>query len=458
MLDLDITELLDNINKISTDDLHRLMNAIKCELPVRENNLSGLVDYIPDFCGDEVLMETLWAECESLTMANTRRKATTQWLSPIPDPYVYPDSNPVHKAKDIGEFPGINSLLSIVNASSQIDGPLNCALIIKYSTGDASLSLHADDEDIFDHSKAICSFSIGSSRTLEFYTKAAKPKPVKSVRTDNNGLLIMRPGTQDRLKHCVRPDQLMKGTVRDHAKPGVRYAISFRALAKPPMSGVALTTPPKPVPIVNPQTHSSPPPKRKICLIAGDSFAARLDTERLGKGRVAVETVAKGGAKIRDTCHQIEGFFTANPDVFVDKLFVSVGTNDIRNCHNGVYHLKGPLKQLSKTIKNLSPGSRVFFQSLLPLPVRGSDDWETNAKICEFNIVLYDNCTYNRYFYIDAYVPFRNARKRGYPDTRKDKFFEVGDIHPSKNKGMGVLASLYIRAIHSRYFNPYIFQ
>ena len=85
MLDLDITELLDNINKVSTDDLHRLMNAIKCELPVRENNLSGLVDYIPDFCGDEVLMEALWAECESLPMANTRRKATTQWLSPISD-------------------------------------------------------------------------------------------------------------------------------------------------------------------------------------------------------------------------------------------------------------------------------------------------------------------------------------------------------------------------------------
>ena len=172
-------------------------------------------------------METLWAECESLTMDNTRRKATTQWLSPVPDPYVYPDSNPVHKAKDINEFPGISSRLSSVNASSQIEGPLNCALIIKYSTGDASLSLHADDEDIFDHSKAICSFSIGSSRTLEFYTKAAKPKPVKSVRTENNGLLIMSPGTQDRLKHCVRPDQLMKGTVRDHSSCKTRSSLCY---------------------------------------------------------------------------------------------------------------------------------------------------------------------------------------------------------------------------------------
>lgn len=455
---LDITDLLDNVHNISTDDLHRLMNAIKSELPVRENNLPDLVDYIPDFCDDGVLLEALWAECESLEMGNSRRKASSQWISPIPEPYVYPDSNPIHNAKDIEQFPAVNRLMSLVNTSSQVDGPLNSCLVIKYSTENTALSLHADDEDIFDHTKAICSFTIGSSRSLEFYSKTSRPKPVKSVRTEHNGLLIMRPGTQDRLKHCVRPDPVAKCNGKGRTEDVVRYAISFRALTKPPVSCNGRVADHE-LPLTEKLPESSTPtPKRNICLVAGDSYAARLDAGLLGKRRVAVEKVAKGGARIDDVCRQVENFFAANPDVCVDKLFVSVGTNDLRKCHNGINHLKGPLKHLSRTIKKLSPDSKVFFQSLLPLPMRSSNDWETNAKICDFNIILYENCMYNRFYYIDAYMPFCNGRKRGSPDTRKEKLFDAGDIHPSKKKGMGVLARLYIRALHSHYFDPYVFQ
>ena len=452
---LDITELLNNIQYVSTDDLHRLLNAVKSELPVRENNLPELVDYIPDFCDDDVLLDALWAECDSLNMGSNRRKAATQWISPKPDPYVYPDSNPIHRAKDIDDFPAINRLMGFVNTSSQVEGPLNSCLIIKYSSGDTALSLHADDEDTFDHSKAICSFSMGCSRTLEFYSKSSKPKAVKSVRTDNNGLLIMRPGTQDRLKHCVRPDRGANGSSK--SPNTVRYAISFRALAKSSKTSAVST--PTHVPTENTSTASNASsPKRKVCLVAGDSYAARLDIERLGKSRVDVVKIAKGGAKMEEVCQQLEKFFAANPDVCVDKLFVSVGTNDLRRCFNGPNHLKGPLKHLSTTIKKLSSDSKVFFQSLLPLPLNNPGDWETNANICDLNIILYENCIYNRFYYIDAYVPFCNVRRWGRPDSRKEKLFEKNGIHPSPEKGMGVLAKLYIRALHSKFFEPFVFQ
>lgn len=459
MSTVDVAQILASIPKISTDDLHQLMNAIKCELPVRENKLDELVDYIPDFCSDTALLDEVLKECESLNLCDSRKKAATQWLSPTGDPYIYPDTVPVHKARDISTFPAITKLLSHINTSSDVGGPLEACLIIRYNSGETALSLHADDEDIMDHSKPICSFTIGASRTIEFFSKGRKPKPVTSVRTSNNGLLIMRPGTQEKMKHCVRPED----PSHDTSAPKVRYALSFRALAKrqpctlKPVANVdinpsAQLPPPEDSPIPAPQ-------KPKLCLIAGDSFAARLDTERLGKKKLSVKNIAKGGAKIKAVKAQIEHFFLDNPDACVDKLIVSVGTNDLRNCHNGISHLKGPLKDLCNTINKLAPNTKVHLQSLLPLPINNSHDWETNAVICDFNVMLYDNCCYWRYFYIDAYRPFSCPRRRGVPDTRIENLFESKyGIHPRKGRGMGTLARLYLRALHSRFFDPCVFQ
>ena len=39
-----------------------------------------------------------------------------------------------------------------------------------------------------------------------------------------------------------------------------------------------------------------------------------------------------------------------------------------------------------------------------------------------------------------------------------DKLFDKNDIHPSVKGGMGVLAKLYIRVLHSRHFDPYVYQ
>ena len=60
---------------------------------------------------------------------------------------------------------------------------------------------------------------------------------------------------------------------------------------------------------------------------------------------------------------------------------------------------------------------------------------------------------------MDVFYPFtkfkRNFRE---PVRRYDPLFESKGIHPNSQKGMGVLARFYIRAIHSRYFNPYVYQ
>ena len=65
-----------------------------------------------------------------------------------------------------------------------------------------------------------------------------------------------------------------------------------------------------------------------------------------------------------------------------------MGTNDIRNCSNGVDHLRGPLKQLCSKIRELFPTTRVYFQSLLPLPVYNEFDWTTNSNVLGDCIIL----------------------------------------------------------------------
>ena len=70
-----------------------------------------------------------------------------------------------------------------------------------------------------------------------------------------------------------------------------------------------------------------------------------------------VESVAKGGSKINQVEIQLVDFHSQNPGVVVDKLILSIGTNDIRYCSKGVNHLRGPLKQLCETIRHLFPNT-----------------------------------------------------------------------------------------------------
>ena len=445
---INLQQILEHIPYALTEDLQKIMSSIQNELPKREGQLSGYIEHITDFCPDGDLNELVWAECESMELNSKKTKTATQWLSSTGEPYVYPDSSPIHSAKDITKFPSINKLLSMVNESTEVTGPLNSCLIIKYNSNQSSLSLHADDEPIFDHEKAICSFSLGCNRTIEFYEKARRPKLVKKIEMSNNSLVIMRPGTQQHLKHCVRAEP-RRGNI---APAQVRYSLSFRAAKKAPVVA-------QPASSSAPVVTQSVQPRKRTCLIAGDSFAARMDTVKLSKGKISVVKIADGGSKLHHVQKQLEDFAASNPETEVTKLIVSVGTNDIRNCKEGVNHLRGPLKELCNTIDTLFPSSTVFFQSLLPLPLKNAEDWVTNSTVLDFNRIIYNECIYRRYYLIEAFYPFTKFDRRwNEPPTRFNRLFEVKGIHPNPERGMGVLARMYIRALHSKYFLPCVFQ
>ena len=237
-------------------------------------------------------------------------------------------------------------------------------------------------------------------------------------------------------------------------QPKIRYALSYRAV-KSTSTPSSASVPSDPSPRTAPQTKI---PVKHVTLVAGDSYAARLDSAKLGKGKVDVQNIAVGGAKMNVVQKQLEDYAAANSDVVVDKIILSVGTNDIKNVQD-LNLLRGPLKELCTKVNTLFPNSKVHLQSLLPLPIKNENDGLTNRRIIDFNRILFNECIFRRFYFIDTFYPFTKFKRAPYePIKRFDPLFEKNGIHPNVDRGMGVLARFYIRAIHSKYFNPYVYQ
>ena len=127
--------------------------------------------------------------------------------------------------------------------------------------------------------------------------------------------------------------------------------------------------------------------------------------------------------------------------------------------NNDFSHLKLKFKSLCSTIKDIYPNSKVFFQLLIPLPCRHKNDWYTNSNVLNFNRIIVNECVFRKFYVMDAFTVFCAPRRNSSsPELRDPRYFVGSNIHPSEQKGMGILAKLYLRAIHNKFFDPFIFQ
>ncbi len=174
----------------------------------------------------------------------------------------------------------------------------------------------------------------------------------------NKTMNIMKPGAQSKMLHAVGKPR----GVSDKSQSEVRFSLSFRKINSAIKEDKAAATVVEDHP--NAKADVKTRPKKNIILIAGDSFAARLKADLLGKGKLEVQNIAKGGRKLEQVQKDIEEFVKMNPDVEVKKLFVSVGANDIRYCQNGIKHLKNAVCDLMRSINTILPGVKAWFQSI----------------------------------------------------------------------------------------------
>ena len=298
------------------------------------SQISGFVsqnDKLPltSSLSNDILTELTSLKVRTKGTKGKSAKVKTQWLCPVDKSSDI--SSGINNPKPIRDFPNVCKLMDIVNAHPATSGDMTACLISCMSSKDSKLCYHADDESIIDQYSDICTVSFGPSRSVDFIWKSnnkqgRKSKPISpelSVPAPNHSMNVMKAGCQSKILHGVPPG----------SKGGVRYSVSFRKL-------VPQTVPPlEDSPVVPTQDESSsssnngnPSPKKKIVLLAGDSYFERLDEEKQGKGKQTIYKVAKSGRKIYNVLDSIQTFVGSNPRLEIKKLFICVGTYDIRHC------------------------------------------------------------------------------------------------------------------------------
>ena len=412
--------------------------------------ITDLVEHVANIDGlDDFLTNNVMSELESLNLKSSSRKVMTKWLSPTSKSYNY--GNVVNNPIPIDGLPNICQLLSIINRHPSTTHDLDACLVTRFSSAKCSLSLHKDNEELMSPDSSICTVTFGAPRELEFVMDGKFDKGKKDLSADfsfpatNRTMNIMKPGAQLVMKHRVKQGKSISGS------SNVRYSLSFRKIAQPTEElshDDTSTASPS-------QNIKKVPPKKNITLIAGDSFAARLDAGKLGKGKQDVRNIAKGGSRISAVQQSLEDFNSSNPTLNVKNLFISIGANDIRYCKDGIKHLKNAICDLMKSINKLFPTAKVYVQSLIPY-LHNSPNYRVGRdNIMRMNNLLFDLCSRFKLFYLDVFPAFLGAR-----DYRNEKLFPAFDsdkksydIHPNA-RGKGVLASFYIYYIHSKRFNP----
>ena len=425
-------------------DLSNIVNG-------NESIFNDYTNHTPNFLQDDLLKETIIAEVISMGIINKKSsKVTTQWLSPDGDnrDYCFSESQKFrHPPKPLSEYPGIGKLLESVNAHGSTTHNLDSALIMGYNKTEPALNFHHDGEKLIDQSGSIAVVSFGEERLMEFCRQGGPRVPDFGFAVCNGDLAVMKPGCQQTLLHRI----CQGSPVPIAKKDNWRFSISFRKVTPPSDHEISFD-------IIEDKALDkiNNLPKRKICVIAGDSYSAGLDPVKLGRNnRKIVKNVSSGGAKIEDVSKQLDDFFLENSEYIVDKVFISVGTNDIRLCKDsGVKHLRNRLFRLVDKVKFLFPGAKLWFQSLLPLPLQNS--W-TVGNVESYNKMLYEVCSDKKVYYLDCFTMF--LVPTGYGDfIRYEPLFRspnniVINIHPN-NRGLALVARKYISLIHGRRFNP----
>ncbi|MDY7117241.1 alpha-ketoglutarate-dependent dioxygenase AlkB [Halomonas sp. SSL-5] len=102
-------------------------------------------------------------------------------------------------------------------ATAGVDARFNSVLLNRYADGEERMGWHSDDEPELGHEPLIAALSLGAERPLRFRWKH-RQAPAFNVWLPHGSLLVMGPGTQERLQHALLPRRL----------PGLRISLTFR--------------------------------------------------------------------------------------------------------------------------------------------------------------------------------------------------------------------------------------
>ena len=155
--------------------------------------------------------------------------------------------------------------------------------------------------------------------------------------------------------------------------------------------------------------------------------------------------LSKGAAKIMDARETLIKFYETHKEYNVEKIILSVGTNDFRYCQKGIGHLKYFLNKLIRDTKNMFPKAKVYVQSVLPV---NRISTYIGRNVINFNRLIYEACVLQHCFYIDIFSSYLNFH--GY---NINTLLYRDDVHLNRY-GNIMLAKTYISILNDSNFNP----
>ena len=383
------------------------------------------------------LLERLKEEVQTLGLSEKagspgRRKVASQWLIKEPQKTNLPSDG-------LDKYQAISELCAFLSSQTGNHG-FNSCIVNYYADGSARTRPHSDDESYIDQDCPIVCFSLGASREIGLFDKS-NGNLIGKHSLDEGSIFVMDSGAQSNTKHQILP-------AHGHQE-SERYSISFRKIKYMEVRNEWPFTSkenPKPSNVTRNVTKT----ETKTTLILGTSIPYYLDFAKLSgsNGRTKVVNLCKRGAKICTLQNVLDDHYRSEgSDENVDKIIISVGTNDIRNNKkNTVGHLYTPMENLVRRIKSYYPRAMIYIQSLLPQRVQNAF---TVSNVLGFNKLLVKISSLNKCYYLDIFSEFLGENNHPHPNL-----YRWDGVHLS-NKGLSVLARAYISKIRGR-FNPVV--
>lgn len=175
-----------------------------------------------------------------------------------------------------------------------------------------------------------------------------------------------------------------------------------------------------------------------------------INESLMSKGNRRFINCSTSGANILDIAKLAQDFYYENTSIIeqIDKVIVSVGTNDIK-FFNGKErdvdaHFRPKLINLVKSLKHMYPYAQIVLQCVLPIQVIRK---YTATTVWQFNDLLYYVCVRYGCLYFDE---FFNRYLDGW-DYRKELYRDSFHLN---DKGLKYLCQDYKRIVHSNIHNP----
>lgn len=191
--------------------------------------------------------------------------------------------------------------------------------------------------------------------------------------------------------------------------------------------------------------------KEKLCLILGTSITQPVEGHKMSKKGRTVVNLSSSGAYIEHIKKMAHDFHYENPHSIhkVDKLIVSVGTNEIKwyNCHNKNlrHEFKPKLIDLILDLKQLFPAAHITFQTVLPIRIVYN---YTVDSVHGFNNLLLEVCSQFGCTFYDCFSRFLDRE-----GANPNRLLYRDNWHLS-NIGLKVLCRALKFLIHGNIFNP----